>query len=118
MCGRFTQTDTPVVIAQQFDVATPALFTPRYNIIPSQAVAAIRIEPATTTLQLVLLRWGLIPFWAQYPKIGHQCINAKAKALVSGASGIRHAVLSDEPSLGISSPDIVWQDIRVSCLNQ
>jgi len=35
MCGRFTQTASPAVIAQQFDVATPPLFTPRYNIAPS-----------------------------------------------------------------------------------
>jgi len=56
MCGRFTQTATPEVIAQQFDVAMPPLFKPRYNISPSQSVAAIRIEPDTTTRQLVMLR--------------------------------------------------------------
>ena len=48
MCGRFTQTASPEVIAQQFDVAVPPLFTPRYNIAPSQPVAAIRIAPDTT----------------------------------------------------------------------
>lgn len=48
------------MIAQEFGVAVPPLFTPRYNIAPSQPVAAIRIEPGTTTRQLVLLRWGLI----------------------------------------------------------
>jgi len=29
MCGRFTQTASPAVIAQQFGVAAPTLFTPR-----------------------------------------------------------------------------------------
>ena len=57
MCGHFFQTASPAVIAQQFDVAVPPLFTSRYNIAASQSVAAIRIEPATTTRQLVLLRW-------------------------------------------------------------
>ncbi len=38
MCGRFTQTASPAVIAQRFDVAVPPLFTPRYNI------AALRIR--------------------------------------------------------------------------
>ena len=47
-CGRFTQTTSPEVIAQQFGVAVPPLFTPRYNIAPSHPVAAIRIEPGTT----------------------------------------------------------------------
>lgn len=86
MCGRFTQTASSAVIAQQFDVAEPPLFTPRYNIAPSQPVAAIRIEPDTTTRQLVLLRWGLIPSWAKDPKIGHQCINAKAETVAEKPS--------------------------------
>jgi len=86
MCGRFTQTASPAVIAQEFGVTVPPLFTPRYNIAPSQPVAAIRIEPGTTTRQLVQLRWGLIPSWAKDPKIGHQCINAKAETVAEKPS--------------------------------
>lgn len=86
MCGRFTQTASPAVIAQEFGVAAPPLFTARYNIAPSQPVAAIRIEPGTMTRQLVQLRWGLIPSWAKDPKIGHQCINAKAETVAEKPS--------------------------------
>jgi putative SOS response-associated peptidase YedK len=86
MCGRFSQTATPAMIAQQFDVAPPPLFAPRYNIAPSQPVVAIRIEPDTATHQLLLLRWGLIPSWAKDPKIGHQCINAKAETVAERPS--------------------------------
>jgi putative SOS response-associated peptidase YedK len=86
MCGRFTQTTTPEVIAQQFHVAEPPLFKPRYNIAPSQSVAAIRIEPDTTSRKLVMLRWGLIPSWAEDPKIGLQCINAKAETVAEKPS--------------------------------
>ena len=86
MCGRFTQMASPEVIALQFEVANLPLFTPRYNIAPSQAVAAIRIEPEKTERQLVLLRWGLIPSWAKDPKIGHQCINAKAETVAEKPS--------------------------------
>lgn len=86
MCGRFTQTASPAVIAQEFGVTVPLLFTARYNIAPSQPVAAIRIEPGTTTRQLVLLRWGLIPSWAKDPKIGNQCINAKAETVAEKPS--------------------------------
>ena len=86
MCGRFTQTASPAVIAEQFGAAVPPLFTPRYNIAPSQPVAAIRIEPGTTARQLVQLRWGLIPSWAKDPKIGHQCINAKAETVAEKPS--------------------------------
>jgi putative SOS response-associated peptidase YedK len=81
MCGRFTQTASPGIIAEQFQVQEPPLFPPRYNIAPSQQIAAIRIDPDTTLRKLVLLRWGLIPSWAKDPKIGNQCINAKAETV-------------------------------------
>ena len=86
MCGRFTQTATPAALAQQFGLSIPPLLTPRYNIAPSQPVAAIRIDPETTTRQLVQLRWGLIPSWATDPKIGYQCINAKAETVAEKPS--------------------------------
>ncbi len=86
MCGRFTQTATPEVIAEQFAVADSPLFKPRYNIAPSQSVAAIRIDPDTTARKLVMLRWGLIPSWAKDPKIGYQCINAKAETVAEKPS--------------------------------
>jgi len=86
MCGRFTQTATPEMIAQQFHVSTPPLITPRYNIAPSQPIAAIRIDPGTATRTLVMLRWGLIPSWAKDPKAGHQCINAKAETVAEKPS--------------------------------
>lgn len=86
MCGRFTQTATPTAIAQQFGISVPPLRKPRYNIAPSQPVAAIRVDPETTTRQLVLLRWGLIPSWAKDQKIGFHCINAKAETVAEKPS--------------------------------
>ncbi|MBS0156560.1 MAG: SOS response-associated peptidase [Nitrospira sp.] len=81
MCGRFTQTASPQVIAEQFQLKERPLFTARYNIAPSQSVAAIWITPEASTRACVLLRWGLIPSWATNPKIGAQCINAKAETV-------------------------------------
>ena len=86
MCGRFTQSASPEVVAQQFALVEPPLFTPRYNIAPSQPIAAIRIAPDTTRRELVMLRWGLIPSWAKDPKIGNQCINAKAETVAEKPS--------------------------------
>lgn len=86
MCGRFSQTATPEIIAEQFGVNGSLLFQPRYNIAPSQSIAAIRIEPDTTTRKLVMLRWGLIPSWAKDAKIGNQCINAKAETVAEKPS--------------------------------
>ena len=86
MCGRFSQTASPEVIAQQFELIDPPLFTPRYNIAPSQPIAAIRIDHDRATRKLVMLRWGLIPSWAKDPKIGNQCINAKAETVAEKPS--------------------------------
>lgn len=50
---------------------------PRYNIAPSQEVAAVRVEEGQR--RLIGLRWGLIPFWAAEPKIGYKMINARSE---------------------------------------
>ena len=81
MCGRYTQTATPEVIAEQFHLNELPLSTPRYNIAPSQKVAAIRLNSEAVKRECVMLRWGLIPSWAKDPKIGNQCINAKAETV-------------------------------------
>lgn len=86
MCGRFSQTATREIIAEQFQVRELPFFQPRYNIAPSQDIAAIRIESDTSTWKLVMLRWGLIPSWAKDAKIGNQCINAKAETVAEKPS--------------------------------
>lgn len=86
MCGRFNQTASPEVIAQQFELDDPPLFKPRYNIAPSQQVTAIRLDPNAVKRECVMLRWGLIPSWAKDPKIAFQCINAKAETVAEKPS--------------------------------
>jgi putative SOS response-associated peptidase YedK len=75
MCGRFTNTASPKAIGKQFNVPEPTLFEPRYNIAPTQAVAAVR-ESRDGGRELVALRWGLIPSWSRY---GKGFINARAE---------------------------------------
>ena len=86
MCGRFTQTASPEAITKQFHLDEPTLFKPRYNIAPSQQVAAIRLNPDAAKRECVMLRWGLIPSWAKDAKIGNQCINAKAETVAEKPS--------------------------------
>ncbi len=78
MCGRFTQTAPGDVIAELFDLPeTPAL-APRYNIAPTQDVAAVRAAPGGGR-ELVMLHWGLIPSWAKDRAIGARMINARSE---------------------------------------
>jgi putative SOS response-associated peptidase YedK len=79
MCGRFTLTDPDQALAVQFDLPEIPDMKPRYNITPTQPVAAIRVGTESGAREMVLLRWGLIPFWAKEPDIGARMINARSE---------------------------------------
>lgn len=71
MCGRFAFYSPSEATAALFGVDASLLVEPRFNIAPSQYIAAIRetdnsAEPAR---ELAMFRWGLVPFWAKDPAI-------------------------------------------------
>ena len=81
MCGRFTLTDPNTAIAQLF-AAQPANDlpeTPRFNICPTQPVAAVISEGGVR--RLLPLRWGFVPQWYRSPSGGPLLINARAESL-------------------------------------
>ena len=63
-----------------FGVSAPVEVQPRYNIAPTQFIAAIRNDE-NRERELVMLRWGLVPFWAKDPSIGNKMINARAETV-------------------------------------
>jgi hypothetical protein len=80
MCGRFTRTAaSKETLADLFHLSDPPGLLPLFNIAPTQPVAAVRTNPESAKRELVELRWGLIPFWAEDPKIGYRMINARAE---------------------------------------
>lgn len=80
MCGRFTLIASPEEIAEAFDVTdVPQTLAPRYNIAPTQPVAAVRVNPGTGRKELAHFHWGLIPFWSKDPSIGGRLINARSE---------------------------------------
>jgi putative SOS response-associated peptidase YedK len=86
MCGRFTLTSRPEIIAAEFGLPSVPLLEPRYNVAPTQAVAAVRLDPATGRRRLDFLRWGLVPPWADDPSIGNRLINARAETVAERAA--------------------------------
>ncbi len=86
MCGRFALKAPPRTIQEHFHLAETLALSPRFNIAPSQAVAAVRHLPGKNLRQLDMLHWGLIPFWAKDIKIGYKMINARAETLVQKPS--------------------------------
>ncbi len=79
MCGRFTLRTPAHALAEAFGVRDLPNLRPRYNVAPTQDVAAVRRAGAGR--ELVLLRWGLIPRWAKDPSIGNRMINARAETV-------------------------------------
>jgi putative SOS response-associated peptidase YedK len=79
MCGRFTLFEPDKVLAKEFGVSDFPPRSPRYNIAPSQPIAAVRAVLAGSGRELVLLRWGLIPSWSKDPAIANRLINARAE---------------------------------------
>jgi putative SOS response-associated peptidase YedK len=82
MCGRYTETRRDKALLKSLGVELPAqdMFTPRYNIAPTQTAAVI-VEAEDGHRTLRNFKWGLIPFWAKDEKIGANAINARCETL-------------------------------------
>ena len=85
MCGRFAFYSPSEAAAALFGVNASTEVQPRYNIAPTQYIAAIR-NAEQGERELVMLRWGLVPFWAKDPSIGNRMINARAETVAEKPS--------------------------------
>lgn len=79
MCGRFTLSLPVPALLSHFGLAEMPALPPRYNIAPTQSVAAVLV--LTGDREFRLMRWGLIPSWAKDPAIGSRMINARAETV-------------------------------------
>jgi putative SOS response-associated peptidase YedK len=78
MCGRYTLATPAGRLAEQFGIAGSSVeLPPSYNVAPTQGVAAVVEEGGQRRLEV--LRWGLIPPWADDPQIGSRMINARSE---------------------------------------
>ena len=86
MCGRFTSKAKPEDVEQEFKVGkiNPKLFTPRYNVAPTQMIPVVLEQNGERIIEA--LRWGLIPSWAKDESIGSKMINARAETLAEKPS--------------------------------
>ena len=76
MCSRYSRTQGQVKVGKG-KVAIKA--PPQEMIRPTDKASVIR--KGSVGLEEAQLRWGLIPSWAKDPKIGVQCINARAETI-------------------------------------
>ncbi|MFA6043750.1 MAG: SOS response-associated peptidase [Phycisphaerales bacterium] len=82
MCGRFTYRYQWRQLAEMLRlIYWPGVeLTPRFNVAPTQDAPVIRLA-ADGTREGVMLRWGLVPSWADDPSVGGRNINARAETI-------------------------------------
>jgi len=85
MCGRFAFYSPTEATAALFGVENALPVESRYNIAPTQFIAAIRRD-AENRPELGSFRWGLVPSWAKDPSIGSRMINARAETIAEKPS--------------------------------
>lgn len=86
MCGRFALIVSGEAVAEQFQLAETPLLAPRYNIAPTQPVAAVRLTPHGQQRELTHFHWGLIPSWAKDSKMSARLINARSETVADKPS--------------------------------
>lgn len=80
MCGRYSIILTAAEIAEVFGLPQPAFATkPRYNLAPTDPAPIIVAEAGAP--ELVMARFGLIPFWTRGDAPGSGLINARSETV-------------------------------------
>ncbi|WP_316897434.1 SOS response-associated peptidase [Pseudodesulfovibrio indicus] len=88
MCGRFALGIPKKRLEEVFGLPAPEGYAPRYNAVPGTDVLAV------SGRGFVFRRWGLVPSWADDPKIGWKLVNARAETVFDKPS-FREGARSD-----------------------
>lgn len=94
MCGRYVLEASLDDLTKRFGIESPATnLAPRYNIAPTQPVCAIRLagEDSETGTpvgkrEMVMMRWGLVPFWMKEVPKSRPLINARSETVAEKPS--------------------------------
>jgi putative SOS response-associated peptidase YedK len=107
MCGRYTNTAGVQELNERFKVPFPGQEgTHRYNIAPTEEVLTV-VAPKGEP-QAELMRWGLIPSWADDPKIGNRMINARMETVTSKPAYRRLVPRGERRALQIADGYFEW----------
>jgi len=80
MCGRYASTLPPQMMEELYRLLNQIELVPRYNIAPTQPVAAIWEQHGRREAHFA--RWGLVPGWVKDPREFPLLINARAETMV------------------------------------
>ena len=80
MCGRYALKATAAELIEHFQLLACPDFPPRWNIAPQSSIPVIRQKPGTGRVGQ-MVRWGLIPSWAEDPSVGNKLNNARGETV-------------------------------------
>lgn len=90
MCGRFTLRTPNEQLVKHFFAASIPVNWPeykfRYNVAPSQLIAAVRWTTDSPQPELTKFAWGLVPAWSKEKKSPYNMINARAESITEKPS--------------------------------
>lgn len=90
MCGRYVVAYDPQTLVSGFSTVRVTPFPRRWNVAPQSAVPVV-YETREGERVTELMRWGLVPHWAQDTRIGPKLNNARAETVFDKPS-FRQAV--------------------------
>lgn len=81
MCGRYSLAGpNPADLRQRFPLGETVEVRRRFNVAPTDPVLAVTLDGEQSP-RGELLRWGLVPHWADSPKVGAKMINARSETV-------------------------------------
>ncbi|WP_309398097.1 SOS response-associated peptidase [Cerasicoccus maritimus] len=79
MCCRYTLTQVQARLHKALNMQQLAGLKARYNIAPTQPIAAVRANDNSGEREWAIFSWGLVPFWAKDPSIATKLLNARSE---------------------------------------
>ncbi|MEJ0100229.1 MAG: SOS response-associated peptidase [Pseudomonadota bacterium] len=107
MCGRYIVLNSEA-IQQLFSVLPPDDWQDRFNVAPSQDVPTVRLIEGQRVL--TLMRWGLIPRFAQGVAGNFSTINARVETIRTSAA-YREPWRKGQRCLVLASAFYEWQEV-------
>jgi putative SOS response-associated peptidase YedK len=85
VCGRYVRKSTRREIAAWFGAEDDEVlhWDASYNVAPQTFQPVIRRNRDSGAREIVLMRWGLIPYWSKDAKIAYSTLNAKAETVAT-----------------------------------
>jgi putative SOS response-associated peptidase YedK len=95
MCGRYGRRADKQRISEWMQthntsVFDDSYFAPCYNVAPQSLQPVVRLDSETGERELIIMRWGLVPFWAKDGEAAYNRINARAET-ITGRPAFREA---------------------------